>query len=207
MRRIFLLGCLVGCFLFAVGVRSQGREKCTWIRFQATQDTLYTHVYCPDGVDYLQPSIEGRMYTQIFTKGQDSPDVSWSIDAKVGQEVCVTVKSWTYNGDSNCTTVDAGDPAIKGSLEANVWQCDTRPPVEMKIGVTVHAPYAESNPPLWESPSTSSQLLHTVPLGTKLKILEGPVCAENLIWYKFTYKGKTGWIPIERKGLIFLKLS
>jgi hypothetical protein len=45
-----------------------------------------------------------------------------------------------------------------------------------------------------ENPGLSSPEIKTQPKGTSGKILEGPVCADNYVWWKVKYQdGTTGW--------------
>lgn len=52
---------------------------------------------------------------------------------------------------------------------------------------------------LRELPGMKSKIIGDVPAGTFVKLLEGPVCKDNWIWWKIQHKEKTGWL-VERGG-------
>jgi uncharacterized protein YgiM (DUF1202 family) len=46
---------------------------------------------------------------------------------------------------------------------------------------------------LREMPSTKSTSLGSIPGGETFSVLEGPVCAENIVWWRVNYQGVIGW--------------
>lgn len=43
-------------------------------------------------------------------------------------------------------------------------------------------------------PSTSFDILNTLPTGTLFFVLEGPRCSQRYAWYRIEYNGAQGWI-------------
>lgn len=54
-------------------------------------------------------------------------------------------------------------------------------------------------------PASDTQLLAEIPGGARFLVLEGPICAAGLAWWRVDYYGKVGWTPEGSKNTYWLE--
>lgn len=82
-------------------------------------------------------------------------------------------------------------------VETVTATCPNTPPSRLKIGVRARTMSGDPNnlnsEPSRPSKHPSSKKLALIPNNTTLTILDGPKCMDDILWWKVTYQGMTGW--------------
>jgi hypothetical protein len=78
--------------------------------------------------------------------------------------------------------------------------CADAMPTRLAAGIQARAVPDGVPSNIRREPSSSSDILGQVPAGGEFTILEGPGCAENMVWWHIDYDTLTGWIAEGQNG-------
>ena len=85
-------------------------------------------------------------------------------------------------------------------LPVTEFVCFGAPAPRLQVGGSAQVVIGQGANNLRSEPGTGATLLGTIPEGTVISVLDGPVCADGYGWWQVEYNGQTGWTA-EGEGL------
>lgn len=154
-------------------------------------DTFYNNLTGTEAYALLAEKADEGVYAKAVESFRRQHNI------KMSQAQFDALTSWVYNIGTGYLSQGESDAA---DMILNM----VTPPTSPTSG-TVNTSSSTNPAKLYQSTSTTSKVLATIPLGTGVTVSESRVirnAAAQQVWYKVTYSGKTGWV-----GSGYVKLS
>jgi hypothetical protein len=172
--------------------------------FQANQN-INLGVYYETG----QQDIEGYLLrllfgTQVKTSAKGDFIARYTINPSTpdGRYIAIPMKNQDAIGysfffsESNCFIVTSGNPTP--TPKPTEFACYGAPETRLKVGDIASVSLVPPDPnTVRKEPNKKAQKLGSIQPGEKVEILDGPICANNWVWWKVKSleSGLTGWTP------------
>lgn len=159
----------------------------------------------------------GQVYAQVVTNGYQFlltySGVTYDYRVSVDRQILILCSQpATTTPPSTPTPAEATvSPTLGTAITPTATQavvgrvvCADAMPTRLVAGAQARTTVGDIPVNIRREPDTASAILGQVPTGSALTILDGPQCAENMVWWRIDYQTLVGWIAEGRNNIYWL---